>query len=116
MLADIAVLTGGKLITEDIGLKLDNVQLEDLGRAHKVIATKEFTTIVKGQGDESAIKDRVAQIKRQIEETKSDFDKEKLQERLAKLSGGVGVIKVGAAEKLRLDVPKQGLTIAEIAE
>jgi len=102
MLADIAVLTGGKLITEDIGLKLDNVQLEDLGRAHKVIATKEFTTIVKGQGDESAIKDRVAQIKRQIEETKSDFDKEKLQERLAKLAGGVAIIKVGAATETEM--------------
>ncbi|MDD2758590.1 MAG: chaperonin GroEL [Patescibacteria group bacterium] len=102
MLADIAVLTGGKVISEEIGRKLDSVELEDLGRAHKVIATKEFTTIVKGQGDESAIKDRVAQIKRQIEETKSDFDKEKLQERLAKLAGGVAIIKVGAATETEM--------------
>ncbi|MCX6781913.1 MAG: chaperonin GroEL [Candidatus Magasanikbacteria bacterium] len=102
MLADIAILTGGKVISEDVGRKLDTIELEDLGRAHKVIATKEFTTIVKGQGDESAIKDRVAQIKRQIEETKSDFDKEKLQERLAKLSGGVAIIKVGAATETEM--------------
>lgn len=102
MLADIAVLTGGKVISEEIGRKLDSVELEDLGRAHKVIATKEFTTIVKGQGEESAIKDRVAQIKRQIEDTKSDFDKEKLQERLAKLAGGVAIIKVGAATETEM--------------
>lgn len=102
MLADIAVLTGGKVITEEIGRKLDSVELDDLGRAHKVIATKEFTTIVKGQGDENAIKDRVAQIKRQIEDTKSDFDKEKLQERLAKLAGGVAIIKVGAATETEM--------------
>ncbi len=102
MLADIAILTGGKVVSEEVGRKLDTVELEDLGRAHKVIATKEFTTIVKGQGGESAIKDRVAQIKRQIEETKSDFDKEKLQERLAKLAGGVAIIKVGAATETEM--------------
>jgi len=102
MLADIAVLTGGKVISEEIGRKLDSVELEDLGRAHKVIATKEFTTIVKGQGDEGAIKERVGQIRKQIEDTKSDFDKEKLQERLAKLAGGVAIIKVGAATETEM--------------
>jgi len=102
MLADIAVLTGAKVISEEIGRKLDSADLDDLGRAHKVIATKEFTTIVKGQGDEASIKDRVAQIKKQIEETKSDFDKEKLQERLAKLAGGVAIIKVGAATETEM--------------
>jgi chaperonin GroEL len=102
MLADIAVLTGAKVVSEEIGRKLDSADLDDLGRAHKVIATKEFTTIVKGQGDEASIKDRVAQIKKQIEETKSDFDKEKLQERLAKLAGGVAIIKVGAATETEM--------------
>lgn len=102
MLQDIAVLTGGKVITEDIGLKLENAGLEDLGRAHKVIATKDYTTIVRGQGDETAIKDRVAQIKKSIELTDSDFDKEKLQERLAKLAGGVAIIKVGAATETEM--------------
>ncbi|MBI2990347.1 MAG: chaperonin GroEL [Candidatus Magasanikbacteria bacterium] len=102
MLVDIAALTGGKVITEDLGLKLENTKLEDLGRARKVTSTKEYTTIVEGKGDESAVKDRVAQIKRLIEQTDSDFDKEKLQERLAKLAGGVAVIKVGAATETEM--------------
>ncbi|MFA5127386.1 MAG: chaperonin GroEL [Patescibacteria group bacterium] len=102
MLADIAVLTGGMVMSEEIGRKLDSAELEDLGHAHKVIATKEFTTIVKGQGDEAIIKERVAVIRKQIEETKSDFDKEKLQERLAKLAGGVAIIKVGAATETEM--------------
>jgi chaperonin GroEL len=102
MLADIAVLTGGTVVSEDIGRKLDSAELADLGRAHKIIATKEFTTIVKGQGDESIIKERVALIRKQMEETKSDFDKEKLQERLAKLAGGVAIIKVGAATETEM--------------
>lgn len=102
MLADIAVLTGGTVVSEEIGRKLDSAELEDLGRAHKIISTKEFTTIVKGQGDESIIKERVAVIRKQIEETKSDFDKEKLQERLAKLAGGVAIIKVGAATETEM--------------
>lgn len=102
MLADIAVLTGGAVISEEIGRKLDSAVLEDLGRAHKIIATKEFTTIVKGQGDAETIKDRVALIRKQMEETKSDFDKEKLQERLAKLAGGVAIIKVGAATETEM--------------
>ena len=102
MLADIAILTGGTVVSEEIGRKLDSAELEDLGRAHKIISTKEFTTIVKGQGDESIIKERVAVIRKQIEETKSDFDKEKLQERLAKLAGGVAIIKVGAATETEM--------------
>lgn len=102
MLQDIAVLTGGKVITADIGLKLDSVTLEDLGRARKVIATKEHTTIVEGKGEESAVKDRVAQIRKLMENTDSDFDREKLQERLAKLAGGVAVIRVGAATETEM--------------
>jgi chaperonin GroEL len=95
-------LTGGAVISEEIGRKLDSAVLEDLGRAHKIIATKEFTTIVKGQGDAETIKDRVALIRKQMEESKSDFDKEKLQERLAKLAGGVAIIKVGAATETEM--------------
>lgn len=102
MLQDIAVLTGGKVITADIGLKLDSVTLEDLGRARKVIATKEHTTIVEGKGEEGAVKDRVAQIRKLMENTDSDFDREKLQERLAKLAGGVAVIRVGAATETEM--------------
>ncbi|MBI2444041.1 MAG: chaperonin GroEL [Candidatus Magasanikbacteria bacterium] len=102
MLADIAVLTGGRVISEEVGLKLENASLEDLGRAHKVISDKDNTTIVKGQGDEKAIKDRVAQIKRAMEQTDSDFDREKLQERLAKLAGGVAIIRVGAATETEM--------------
>lgn len=102
MLQDIAVLTGGRVITEDIGLKLANTKLEDLGRARKFVATKENTTIVEGAGEESAVKDRVSQIKKLIEQSDSDFDREKLQERLAKLAGGVAVIRVGAATETEM--------------
>lgn len=97
MLKDIAILTGGRVISEEVGLKLENATLEDLGHARKVIATKENTTIVEGRGNAEEVKERVASLKREIDESTSDFDKEKLQERLAKLSGGVAVIKVGAA-------------------
>ncbi|MCD6114929.1 chaperonin GroEL [bacterium] len=96
MLQDIAVVTGGQVISEEVGLKLDKVELEMLGRARKVISTKENTTIVEGKGKKEEIEARINQIKRQIEETESDFDREKLEERLGKLSGGVAVIKVGA--------------------
>lgn len=102
MLQDIAVLTGGKLITEEVGLKLDSVTLEDLGHARKVVSTKEYTTIVEGKGEQSIITDRVSQIKKMIEQTDSDFDREKLQERLAKLAGGVAVIRVGAATETEM--------------
>lgn len=102
MLQDIAILTGGKVITEDIGLKLENTNLDDLGRARKVVATKENTTIVEGKGDEQMIKDRVSQIHKLIEQTDSEFDKEKLEERLAKLAGGVAVIRVGAATETEM--------------
>lgn len=102
MLQDIATLTGGKVITEEIGLKLENVVLEDLGRARKVSSTKDNTTIVEGKGKEQEVQDRVAQIRKLIEQTDSDFDREKLQERLAKLAGGVAVIKVGAATETEM--------------
>ncbi|TSC95757.1 MAG: chaperonin GroEL [Parcubacteria group bacterium Athens1014_10] len=97
MLKDIAILTGGKVISEEIGLKLENAEIGDLGQARKVISTKENTTIIEGKGDQKQVANRTNQIKKEIEESTSDFDKEKLQERLAKLSGGVAVIKVGAA-------------------
>src|SRR6185436_4352473 len=97
MLQDSAVLTGGQLISEDLGIKLENVTLEMLGRAKKVSISKEDTTIVDGAGDKKEIEARINQIKAQIEETTSDYDKEKLQERLAKLAGGVAVIRVGGA-------------------
>ncbi|MCF7907033.1 chaperonin GroEL [Patescibacteria group bacterium] len=97
LLKDIAALTGSKVITEEVGLKLENVTLKDLGQARRIIATKDDTTIVGGKGTKSAIEDRVIAIKRELEMSTSDFDKEKLQERLAKLTGGVAVIKVGAA-------------------
>ncbi|MBU0598208.1 chaperonin GroEL [Patescibacteria group bacterium] len=106
MLEDIAILTGGKVISEDIGLKLENTEIESLGQSRRVVATKENTTIVDGKGDGKAIKDRVAQIKNEIKESTSDFDKEKLQERLGKLSGGVAVIKVGAATETELKEKK----------
>ncbi|WGV23241.1 chaperonin GroEL [Halotia branconii] len=135
MLEDIAVLTGGQLITEDAGLKLDNTKLESLGKARRITITKDNTTIV-AEGNEAGVKARVEQIRRQIEETESSYDKEKLQERLAKLSGGVAVVKVGAAtetemkdKKLRLEdainatkaaveegiVPGGGTTLAHLA-
>ncbi len=106
MLEDIAILTGGKAITEDLGIKLENVKIEDLGSAKKVTIDKDNTTIVEGSGKRSAIEGRVKQIRTQIEETTSDYDKEKLQERLAKLVGGVAVIKVGAATETELKEKK----------
>jgi chaperonin GroEL len=106
MLEDIATLTGGKAITEDLGIKLENVKLEDLGRAKKITIDKDNTTIVEGGGKVSEIEGRVKQIRAQIEETTSDYDKEKLQERLAKLVGGVAVIKVGAATETELKEKK----------
>ncbi len=102
MLEDIAILTGGEVITEERGRKLDSVTVDDLGKARRVTADKDKTTIVEGKGSEEAIKARIKQIKAQIDETTSDYDKEKLQERLAKLVGGVGVIKVGAATEVEL--------------
>jgi len=106
MLEDIAILTGGKLISEDLGIKLENVKLEDLGRAKKITVDKDNTTIVEGSGKQNDIQGRVATIRRQIEETTSDYDREKLQERLAKLVGGVAVIKVGAATETELKEKK----------
>ena len=106
MLQDIATLTGGAFITKDVGLKLDKVELEQLGKARKVIATKEHTTIVDGHGDKKAIEDRVSQIKNEYKESTSDFDKEKLQERMARLAGGVGVIKVGAFTETEMKAKK----------
>ncbi|MDO9333960.1 MAG: chaperonin GroEL [Dehalococcoidales bacterium] len=102
MLEDIGILTGGQVISEEVGRKLDSVTVEDLGRARRVTSDKDNTTIVEGKGTEAAIKARIKQIKAQIEETTSDFDREKLQERMAKLSGGVAVIKVGAATEVEL--------------
>jgi len=106
MLQDIAVLTGGQVISEEVGRKLDTVNLEDLGQARKVVADKDNTTVVEGKGDQQAIQDRIKQIKAQIEETKSDFDREKLQERMARLAGGVAVIKVGAATETEMKEKK----------
>jgi chaperonin GroEL len=106
MLQDIAVLTGGQVISDDLGIKLENVTLDMLGRAKKVLITKDDTTIVHGAGKKADIESRVAQIKAQIEETTSDYDKEKLQERLAKLSGGVAVIKVGGVTEMEVKEKK----------
>jgi chaperonin GroEL len=106
MLEDIAILTGGKAITEDLGVKLENLKLEDLGKAKKVTIDKDNTTIVEGAGDSKAIEGRVKQIRVQVEETTSDYDREKLQERLAKLVGGVAVIKVGAATETEMKEKK----------
>jgi chaperonin GroEL len=106
MLEDIAILTGGEVITEEMGLKLENTQLSQLGRARRVVVAKDTTTIVDGAGDPDAIKGRIKQIKAEIEDTDSDFDREKLQERLAKLSGGVAVVKVGAATETEMKEKK----------
>ncbi len=106
MLEDIATLTGGKAITEDLGIKLENIKLNDLGRAKKVVVDKDNTTIVEGAGKASVIEGRIKQIRAQIEETTSDYDKEKLQERLAKLAGGVAVVKVGAATETAMKEKK----------
>src|SRR5438067_13571175 len=106
MLEDIVILTGGQVISEDLGIKLENVTLEMLGRAKRVRVEKENTTIVDGRGKKPDIQGRIAQIKQQVEETTSDYDREKLQERLAKLAGGVAVIKVGGATELEVKEKK----------
>ncbi len=106
MLEDIAVLSGGKVISEEVGLKLENVEISDLGQARKIISSKEETTIIEGKGEKENIDARVSQIKKEMENTDSDFDKEKLQERLAKLAGGVAVLKVGAATETEMKEKK----------
>src|SRR5207248_1221516 len=106
MLEDIATLTGGKTISEDLGIKLENVQISDLGRAKKITIDKDNTTLVEGAGKQADIEGRVKAIRAQIEETTSDYDREKLQERLAKLVGGVAVIKVGAATETEMKEKK----------
>ena len=106
MLGDIAVLTGAQLISEEVGLKLENTTLDLLGRARRVVVTKDDTTVIDGAGSEDEVKGRISQIKREIEETDSDWDREKLQERLAKLAGGVAVVKVGAATEVELKEKK----------
>ncbi|OGG28521.1 hypothetical protein A3A64_01035 [Candidatus Gottesmanbacteria bacterium RIFCSPLOWO2_01_FULL_48_11] len=115
MLDDIAVLTGGTVISEDTGRKLENVKVEDCGRADKVWADKENCRIIGGKGTAAALKARIAQIRRELDETTSDFDKEKLQERLAKLSGGVAVINVGAATEIELKDKKERVNDAVAA-
>jgi len=109
MLKDIAVLTGGSLISEELGKKLETAELEDLGRAEKVIAGKEETTIVNGKGEKTSIDARISQIRNEIDKTDSDYDREKLQERLAKLTGGVAVIQVGAATEVEMKERKDRL-------
>ena len=106
MLQDMAILTGGQVISEEVGLKLENVTLDLLGHARKVVITKDATTLIEGAGGEDDVKGRIAQIKREIEDTDSDWDREKLQERLAKLSGGVAIVKVGAATEVELKEKK----------
>ncbi|MBT5503083.1 chaperonin GroEL [Candidatus Falkowbacteria bacterium] len=106
MLEDLAILTGGKVISEEVGLKLENVEMEMLGQAHKIIATKEHTTIVEGRGDKMKVDERVNRIRKELENSSSDFDKDKLKERLAKLAGGVAVIKVGAATETEMKEKK----------
>jgi chaperonin GroEL len=106
MLEDMAILTGGTVISEEVGLSLEKATLKDLGRAQEVQVTKENTTIIDGAGDADGIKARIKQIKAQIEETSSDYDREKLQERVAKLAGGVAVIKVGAATEVEMKEKK----------
>jgi chaperonin GroEL len=106
MLQDIAVLTGGAVISEELGIKLENIRLDDLGKAKKVVIDKENTTLIEGAGSQKEIEGRIKQIRAQIEETTSDYDKEKLQERLAKLAGGVAVIKVGAATEIAMKEKK----------
>jgi chaperonin GroEL len=106
MLEDIAILTGGRVITEDIGIKLENVTFEDLGQAKRVVIDKDETTVIEGAGAQSEIEGRISQIRRQIDETTSDYDGEKLQERLAKLAGGVAVINVGAATETEMKEKK----------
>lgn len=115
ILEDIAIITGGQVISEEIGLKLENTTLEMLGKVKKAVIRKEDTTLVEGGGDKARIKERIAQIKRQIEETESDYDREKLQERLAKLAGGVGVIRVGAATEVEMKEKKDRVEDAQHA-
>src|SRR5207244_6032149 len=109
MLEDIAILTGGKVISEDLGIKLESVQLADLGRAKKITVDKDNTTIVEGAGKPADIQGRVKQLRAQVEDTTSDYDREKLQERLAKLSGGVAVVHVGAATETEMKEKKARL-------
>ena len=122
MLQDLAVLTGGKVITEEAGLKLEDITIEDFGRARKIVATKETTTVVEGKGDQAAVNERVLQIRRLIEQSNSDFDRDKQSERIAKLAGGVAVIKVGAATETEMKEVKHriedacGATKAAIEE
>ncbi|GIS34957.1 MAG: hypothetical protein Ct9H90mP6_02140 [Gammaproteobacteria bacterium] len=106
MLEDIAILTGGTVISEEVGLSLEGATIEDLGTAKKVVLNKDNTTIIDGSGDQSAIEARVNQIRVQIEDTSSDYDREKLQERVAKLAGGVAVIKVGAGSEVEMKEKK----------
>ena len=106
MLQDMAILTGGQVISEEVGLKLENATLDLLGKARKIVVTKDETTVVEGAGSDNDIKGRISQIKTEIENTDSDYDREKLQERLAKLAGGVAVIKVGAATEVELKEKK----------
>src|SRR5204863_7446157 len=106
MLQDMAILTGGQVISEEVGLKLENTKLDLLGTARKIVVTKDETTVVEGGGKEDEIKGRINQIKAEIDKTDSDYDREKLQERLAKLAGGVAVIKVGAATEVELKEKK----------
>src|SRR5436309_4076074 len=106
MLQDVAILTGAHVVSDEVGLKLENATLELLGGARRVVVNKDETTIVEGQGDTEQIKGRITQIKAEIEKTDSDYDREKLQERLAKLAGGVAVIKVGAATEVELKEKK----------
>jgi chaperonin GroEL len=106
MLKDIAILTGGEVISEELGIKLENIRLDDLGKAKKVVVDKENTTIIEGAGKDKEIEGRIKQIRTQIEETTSDYDREKLQERLAKLAGGVAVIKVGAPTEIAMKEKK----------
>jgi chaperonin GroEL len=115
MLQDIAIVTGATLISEEVGRKLDTVELSDLGSAHKVVATKEHTTFVDGKGDKATIDARVSQLRAQLENTDSEFDREKLQERLAKLAGGIGVIKVGAATEVEMKEKKHRIEDAVAA-
>jgi chaperonin GroEL len=109
MLADMAVLTGGQVVSEALGLRLDNISLDDLGRARRIVVTKDTTTVIDGDGDKAAIQDRIRQIRTEIDNTDSDWDREKLQERLAKLSGGVCVLRAGAATEVELKEKKHRL-------
>src|SRR5205809_2746255 len=106
MLEDIAIVTGGTAVFEELGIKLENIELSQLGRAKKIVVDKDNTTIIEGAGDNKAIKGRIEQLKHEIDVTTSDYDKEKLQERLAKLAGGVAIIKVGAATEVAMKEKK----------